>query len=149
MKTHTVKPGGLNRRWYVLDARAASAGRISTQAARLLMGKGKPDFSSHIDIGDFVIVINASQLKITGNKGAGKHFYRHSGYPGGLRRKTLAEVMESSPEEALIHSIRGMLPANKLRAGRLARLKVYAGAEHNHQAQNPTSLTIVTEKDKV
>lgn len=140
-KTYSAKPIDVVRKWYVLDASQAPLGRISTQAASLLLGKGKPQFTHHIDVGDYVIVINAEKLIVTGNKLGDKMYYSHSGYPGALKEATLSEKMAKDVTEPVIHAVRGMLPANKLRDGRLARLKVYAGDQHNHEAQKPTLLS--------
>ncbi|HET9173674.1 MAG TPA: 50S ribosomal protein L13 [Candidatus Saccharimonadales bacterium] len=142
MKTFSAKPSDVNRLWYVVDASEISLGRVATQVATLLTGKGKPQFTQHIDTGDYVIVINAQDLKVTGNKVDKKIYYRHSNFPGGLKERTLREQMEKDPSEVVIHAVRGMLPVNKLRDGRLARLKVYAGSEHNHEAQKPVSISM-------
>ncbi len=142
MKTYSAKPTDVTRVWHVLDASNTPLGRLSTVAARLLIGKDKPSFTHHIDVGDYVIVINAGSLVVTGNKKADKTYYRHSGFPGGLYKRTLNEVMELDPTKAIEHSIRGMLPVNKLRKDRLARLKVYVGAEHNHAGQSPKNFEI-------
>lgn len=142
MKTYSAKPTEVTRKWYVLDASKAPLGRVSTQAAKLLTGKDKPMFTQHIDCGDFVIIINASKTQVTGGKLDSKMYYRHSGYPGALKELTLREKMEKDPTHAITHAIRGMLPVNKLRDGRLARLKVYAGAEHNHEAQKPQVISV-------
>lgn len=138
MKTYSAKPTDVVRKWHILDASKAPIGRISTVAASLLTGKGKPMFSHHIDCGDFVIIINTDNLVATGNKMEDKKYHRHSDYPGGLKSPSLKEVIVKDSTKVLIKSVRGMLPVNKLRAGRLARLKVYSGAEHNHAAQMPT-----------
>lgn len=142
MKTFSAKPTDVTRQWYVIDASEAPMGRIATKAATLLTGKGKPQFTKHIDTGDFVIIINAAQTVATGDKLNKKVYYRHSGFPGGIKEATLAEKMEKDPTFAITNAIRGMLPVNKLRAGRLARLKVYAGSEHNHEAQKPEAISI-------
>ena len=139
MKTYSAKPTDVTRSWHVLDASKTPLGRLSTVAARLLLGKDKPSFTHHIDVGDYVIVINAGSLIVSGNKVAKKTYYRHSGFPGGLYKRTLGEM---DPVSVIEHSIRGMLPVNKLRKGRLARLKVYSGAEHSHRAQNPVEFDI-------
>lgn len=146
MKTYSAKPSEVTRSWYVIDASEAPMGRVATKAATLLTGKEKPMFTHHIDTGDFVIIINAGKLVVTGNKLTDKMYYHHSHYPGGLKEATLAEKMVKDPTHALTHAIRGMLPVNKLRDGRLARLKVYAGAEHNHAAQKPVSLSLQADK---
>ncbi len=140
MKTYSAKPTDVTRAWYVIDAAEAPLGRIATRVADLLNGKGKPMFTSHIDTGDFVIVINADKTFVTGSKATGKMYYKHSGYPGGLRERTFTEQMQQDSTEVIFKAVRGMLPANKLRDGRLARLKIYAGAEHNHEAQKPQAV---------
>jgi len=137
MKTYSAKPTEVERKWYVLDASEIPLGRLSTVAATLLTGKGKPMFTHHIDCGDYVIVINADSLVVTGDKNNKKMYYSHSSYPGGLTTTTLNDKMKKMPEYVIDHSIRGMLPVNKLRDGRLARLKIYSGNEHNHEAQKP------------
>lgn len=142
MKTHVAKPTDIVRVWYLLDARSAPLGRISTAAARLLLGKDKTNFSNHIDVGDYVVIINADKLIVTGNKLVGKQYFRHSGYPGGLRKQTLEEAMAKNSTEVITKAIRGMLPVNKLRPNRLARLKVYSNDQHQHQAQNPIVATV-------
>jgi len=134
MKTYSQKPADISRKWYVLDASQASLGRVATVAARLLIGKDKPTVTAHIDGGDYVVIINADNMVVTGKKAEDKIYYNHSGFPGGLRERQLKDVAST---EALTTAIRGMLPVNKLRDGRLARLKVYGGAEHNHNAQTP------------
>lgn len=142
MKTYSAKPTDVNRKWYVIDAAEAPLGRISTVAATLLTGKGKPQFTKHIDTGDYVIVVNADKLVVTGNKLKDKMYYRHSGYPGGLKEISLEAQMEKDSTKPVIHAIRGMLPVNKLRSDRLLRLKVYAGPEHNHEAQKPEKFSV-------
>ncbi len=142
MKTYSAKPTDVNRQWYVVDASEASLGRVATRIATLLTGKGKPQFTSHIDCGDFVVVINAKDIVVTGGKETKKVYYRHSNYPGGLKEATLAEKQAKDPTFAITNAVRGMLPANKLRDGRLARLKVYADAEHPHEAQKPTLISV-------
>ncbi len=142
MKTYSAKPTEVTRKWHVLDASELPLGRLSTVAATLLTGKGKPMFTQHIDCGDYVIVINADQLVVTGNKMEDKMYYRHTHYPGGLREASLKEKMAKDSTQVVEHAIRGMLPVNKLRAGRLERLKIYAGAEHNHEAQKPKKFNL-------
>lgn len=137
MKTYSAKPADVTRKWYVVDAASAPLGRVATEVATLLTGKGKPQFTKHIDCGDYVIVINAAQLKVTGDKLTTKKYYHHSGFPGGLRERSLREQLELDPTKVIEHAIRGMLPVNKLRDGRLARLKIYADSEHKHEAQTP------------
>jgi large subunit ribosomal protein L13 len=142
MKTYSQKSTDVERKWYVLDATHTSFGRIATQAASLLLGKGKPTITPHTDGGDFVIVINAAKLKATGDKQNKKIYYRHSGYPGGLYQRTMSEQMEKDPTSVIYKAVRGMLPDNKLREARLARLKIYADEEHNHSAQKPTKINL-------
>ena len=141
-KTYSAKPSEVERKWYVIDASDNTLGRISTKAATLLLGKEKPMFTSHIDCGDYVIVINADKLKVTGNKMDDKKYYHHSQHPGGLRTRTLGEQMDRDPTKIITHAIRGMLPANKLQKERLNRLKVYTGSEHQHQAQQPVIISL-------
>jgi large subunit ribosomal protein L13 len=142
MKTYSAKPSDVTRKWYVIDASEAPLGRIATVAATLLTGKGKPQFTKHIDTGDYVIIVNADQLVVTGNKLETKTYYRHSGYPGGLTETTLKDQMAKDATAPVIKAIRGMLPVNKLRPGRLDRLKVYTGTEHNHEAQKPEKFSV-------
>ncbi|HEX4774161.1 MAG TPA: 50S ribosomal protein L13 [Candidatus Saccharimonadales bacterium] len=142
MKTFSAKPTDVERKWYVLDASEAPMGRLATLAATLLTGKGKPQFTKHIDCGDFVVIVNAEQTVVTGDKLNKKVYYRHSSYPGGLKEATLAEKMTKDPTFAITNAIRGMLPVNKLRDERLKRLKVYAGSEHQHEAQKPQVISV-------
>jgi len=142
MKTFSAKPTDVKREWYVLDASEIPLGRLSTVAATLLTGKGKPMFTKHIDCGDFVVIINADQLVVTGKKTEQKMYYSHSGFPGGLTELTLREKMDRDSTQVITKAIRGMLPVNKLRDGRLMRLKVYAGADHNHEAQAPKKVNL-------
>lgn len=137
MKTYSLKSSDVQRKWYVIDASKTSLGRVATTAASLLIGKGKPTITSHIDGGDYVVLVNAKKVILTGNKLDTKVYYRHSGYPGAIKQKTLREAMQASPSEVITMAVRGMLPVNKLRPGRLARLKVYDGAKHDHEAQQP------------
>lgn len=146
MKTYSAKPTDVTREWYVVDASDAPLGRLATQIAVLLTGKSKPQFTKHIDCGDFVVVVNADNLVTTGDKGTKKIYYRHSGYPSGLTETTLDDQMAKDSTEVIIHAVRGMLPVNKLRDGRLARLKVYAGTEHQHEAQKPKTISLKLEK---
>src|SRR5258708_39059871 len=129
MKTYSAKPTDVTRTWHILDASKTPVGRLSTVAARLLIGKDKPSFTHHIDVGDYVIVINAGSLVATGKKMSDKTYFRHSGFPGGLYKKTMGEM---DPVQVIEHSVRGMLPVNKLHKHCLARLKVYSDAQHNH-----------------
>ena len=140
MKTYTAKPGEIERSWYVVDADSKTLGRLATQIADVLRGKGKPAYTAHVDTGDFVIVVNAEKIHVTGQKLDQKMYYRHSGYPGGLRTRTLREQLERRPEEVIRKAVRGMLPKNRLAAAQLKKLKVYAGPDHPHAAQNPEPL---------
>lgn len=142
MKTYSAKPTEIERKWYVVDASQQSLGRISTHIAQLLTGKGKPMFTHHIDTGDYVIVINSDKLKVTGKKVDDKKYYRHTGYPGGIKESSLKEELDKDSAAVIVKSVRGMLPVNKLRANRLMRLKVYTGAEHEHAAQKPEILNL-------
>jgi large subunit ribosomal protein L13 len=146
MKTYSAKPTEVTRTWYVVDAAEAPLGRVATKVATLLTGKGKPMFTHHIDCGDYVVIINAKDLKVTGNKMLNKMYYRHSGHPGNLKETSLKEQMEKDPTKVLEHAIRGMLPVNKLRDERLARLKVYADADHKHEAQKPVTISVKEDK---
>lgn len=145
MKTYSAKPTDVERKWYVIDASEAPLGRVATTVATLLTGKGKPQFTKHIDCGDYVIVINADQTVSTGGKESKKIYYRHSDFPGGLKAASLGDKLASDPTFPITHAVRGMLPVNKLRDGRLARLKVYAGSEHQHEAQKPTAYSLKKE----
>lgn len=141
-KTYSAKPSDVVRKWYVIDASEVTLGRAATKIATLLTGKGKPQFTAHIDCGDFVVVTNAAKLKVSGNKLEDKMYYRHSGYPGGLKEASLKDVMEKDPSRAIFEAVRGMLPVNKLRDPRLLRLKIYPGTEHKHEAQKPEVLSL-------
>lgn len=142
MKTYSAKPTDITRVWYIIDASEAPLGRLSTRIATLLTGKGKPEFTKHIDCGDYVIVINAGQTVATGDKADKKVYYSHSGYPGGLKEATLTEKMAKDPTFPIRNAVRGMLPVNKLRDERLKRLKVYVDSNHQHEAQKPTVISI-------
>ena len=137
MKTYSAKPGEIQRDWYVVDAEGQTLGRLATQIADRLRGKGKPQFTPHVDTGDFVVVVNAEKIAVTGNKLEQKLYYRHSGYPGGLRERPLREQLERRPTEVLRKAVKGMLPRNRLGRQQLTKLKIYAGPEHPHQAQSP------------
>jgi large subunit ribosomal protein L13 len=141
-KTYSAKPTDVVRKWYVIDASEAPLGRISTRIATLLTGKGKPMFTSHIDCGDHVVVINAANLVVTGEKETDKMYYRHSGYVGNLKEATLREKQTKKPGEVVRLAVKGMLPKNKLVDERLKRLKIYAGSEHPHAPQNPEKVSI-------
>lgn len=142
IKTYSAKPADVKREWLVLDAAEAPLGRLSTKIATLLTGKGKPMFTHNIDCGDYVIVVNANNLVVTGNKLKDKKYYRHSQYPGSLKTSSLEMMMEKDPTKVIELSVKGMLPKNKLMNDRLIRLKVYAGAEHKHEAQKPKKVSV-------
>jgi len=138
--TYMMKKGEISRDWYIVDASTESLGRISTKVAMCLMGKNKPEYTPHMDMGGFVIVVNADKLKLTGNKLDDKLYYRHSGYPGGIKEVNARDMIKKKPEEVIIKSIKGMLPKNKLAANMLTRLKVYRDANHKHEAQQPQKI---------
>ena len=140
MKTYTAKPREIEQAWRLVDADGQILGRLATDIADTLRGKNKPAYTPHVDTGDFVIVVNAEKVRVTGKKLEQKIYYRHSGYPGGLRERTLAEQLARRPEEVIRKAVKGMLPKNKLAAAQLRKLKVYAGPEHPHAAQNPAPL---------
>ncbi len=141
-KTYMAKPGEVTREWYVVDASGKTLGRLATEIARILRGKHKPQYTPHVDVGDFVIVINAEKIAVTGRKLDQKRYYRHSGYPGGLRSITLRRLLEKHPERVIRLAVKGMLPKNRLGRRMLKKLKVYAGPEHPHQAQQPKPLDL-------
>jgi large subunit ribosomal protein L13 len=140
MKTYNAKPGEIARHWYVVDADGQTLGRLATRIADQLRGKGKPEYTPHVDTGDFVIVVNAEKIHVTGNKLDQKRYYRHSGYPGGLRSRTLREQLDRRPEEVLRAAVKGMLPKNRLARQQITKLKIYAGPEHPHGPQAPEPL---------
>jgi large subunit ribosomal protein L13 len=140
MKTYSAKPGEVTREWYLVDAEGKTLGRLATQIADTLRGKRKPQYTPHVDTGDFVIVVNAEKIQVTGNKLDQKRYYRHSGYPGGVRSRTLREQLERRPTEVLRVAVKGMLPKNRLARQQITKLKIYAGPEHPHEAQNPKPL---------
>ena len=142
MRTFSPKDSDITRQWHVIDASGVVLGRLASQAAVLLRGKHKPIFAPHVDTGDFVIVINADKVAVSGNKLEQKRAYRHSGYPGGLRSVSYAELMDSHPERAVEKAVRGMLPKNSLGRKTLRKLKVYAGPDHPHKAQQPVPFEI-------
>jgi len=144
MKTYVATPSDRERTWVLVDAADKTLGRFATQIADILRGKRKPQYTPHIDVGDFVVVINAEKIAVTGNKRADKRYYRHSGYPGGLKSRTLQEMLDRRPEEVIRKAVRGMLPRNRLARKQLTKLKVYAGPEHPHAAQMPQPLEIKT-----
>ncbi|MGO8684160.1 MAG: 50S ribosomal protein L13 [Thermoleophilia bacterium] len=142
MKTYVAKPATIEKTWYVVDASGKTLGRLSTVIADTLRGKRKPIYTPNIDTGDFVVVINAEKVVVTGNKAEDKLYYHHTGYPGGIKSESYAKLLGRRPEEILRHSVRGMLQHNKLGAAQLRKLKIYAGPEHPHEAQNPQVLEI-------
>jgi len=135
MKTFSTKPSDIQRAWHLIDATDQVLGKVATQVANLLMGKHKPVFCRHLDVGDFVVVINAEKVRVTGNKMKQKLYYRHSGYPGGLKSVSLEKMMQTRPTRVIEHAVRGMLPHNRLEAGMMKRLRVYAGDAHPYQGQ--------------
>lgn len=135
--TYSAKKGEVESKWYIIDAANKPLGRVATEAARLLRGKHKPTFTPHVDGGDFVVVVNASKVVLTGKKLDQKYYRYHTGYVGGLKEISYREMMEKKPEEVVAHAVSGMLPKNKLRARMMTRLRVFAGAEHTHAAQKP------------
>ena len=142
MKTYTAKPGEIQREWFLVDADGQTLGRLATRIADTLRGKGKPVYTPHVDTGDFVVVVNAEKIAVTGKKLDDKIYYRHSGYPGGIRSRTLREELERRPTEVIRKAVKGMLPRNRLGRAQLTKLKVYAGPEHPHEAQSPTPLKL-------
>jgi large subunit ribosomal protein L13 len=144
MKTYQATAQDRDRVWYVVDADGKTLGRLATQIADVLRGKRKPTYTPHVDVGDFVIVVNAEKVAVTGDKREKKLYWRHSGYPGGIRSRTLGDLLEKRPEEVIRRAVKGMLPRNRLARAQLRKLKVYAGAEHPHQAQKPEQLEIET-----
>lgn len=141
-KTHMAKPVDTARKWLVLDASEAPLGRLATAAAKHLIGKNKPNYTPHIDAGDYVIVVNAAKLVATGAKAEQKMYYHHSGYPGGLKEQNLKTVLATNPSRAVIEAVKGMLPKNKLQPARLERLKVFVGEDHSHAAQKPVKIGV-------
>ncbi|OMH23198.1 50S ribosomal protein L13 [Tersicoccus phoenicis] len=142
MRTYTPKPGDIDRKWHVIDATDVVLGRLASQTATLLRGKHKPTFAPHMDTGDFVIIVNADKVALTGAKAEQKRAYRHSGYPGGLKSVSYAELLEKNPARAVEKAVKGMLPKNSLAAKQLAKLKIYVGPEHPHAAQQPQTFAI-------
>jgi large subunit ribosomal protein L13 len=142
MKTYTAKPGEVTREWYLVDAEGQTLGRLATLIADTLRGKRKTRYTPHVDTGDFVVVVNAEKIAVTGSKLDQKMYYRHSGYPGGLKERTLREQLERRPTEVLRKAVKGMLPKNRLAAQQLTKLKIYAGPDHPHGPQNPRPLNL-------
>lgn len=142
MKTYYAKPGEVEREWVLIDAEDQVLGRVATLAATILKGKNKPQYTPHVDTGDFVVIINADKIRVTGAKAADKTYYRHSLYPGGLKSETFTEAMEKHPERVVEHAVKGMLPKNTLGRAMGKKLKVYAGSEHPHAAQQPRKIEV-------
>jgi large subunit ribosomal protein L13 len=140
VKTYVATPADRQRDWLLVDAEGQTLGRLATRIADALRGKRKPEYTPHCDTGDFVVVVNAKKVAVTGDKLRQKLYYRHSGYPGGLRSRTLADMLERRPEEVIRKAVKGMLPRNRLARKQLTKLKVYAGPEHPHAAQRPTPM---------
>jgi large subunit ribosomal protein L13 len=143
-KTWNAKPGEIERRWYLVDAEGKTLGRLATQIADMLRGKTKPQYTPHVDTGDFVVVVNAEKIAVTGKKLDEKIYYRHSGYPGGLKERPLREELRRRPTEVLRKAVKGMLPRNRLARQQITKLKIYAGPDHPHEAQNPEVLELTT-----
>ena len=141
-KTFSQKPAMVTRRWILIDAKDATLGRVSTEIAKYLIGKYKPTYTPHVDGGDYVVVVNAKELVVTGAKETDKMYYRHSGFPGGLKEAQLKELREKSPESIIQEAVKGMLPKNKLAADRLGRLRIFAGSDHDHTAQTPEKVEV-------
>ena len=140
MKTYHAKPGEVEREWLLIDATDQVLGRVATKAAQILKGKHKPQYTPHVDTGDFVIIVNADKIRMTGTKATSKEYYRHSGFPGGLKMETFAEAMQKHPERVIEHAVKGMLPKNTLGRKQGKKLKVYVGPEHPHAAQKPREI---------
>ena len=135
MRTYSTKVSDIEREWWVIDASGKTLGRLATEAAALLKGKHKPIYSPHLDVGDYVIIVNAAKIEVTGKKLTDKIYYRHSNYPGGLKSVSLGKMLETHPTRAIEHAVKGMLPHNRLGSAMFKKLKVYAGSEHPHEAQ--------------
>lgn len=142
MKSYMAKPGQVEQKWYLIDARGQVLGRMAGEIARILRGKNKPEFTPHVDTGDYVVVVNAADVRLTGNKTSQKYYYHHTGYPGGIKSIRAAELLEKKPEDVITNAVKGMLPKNKLGDKLIKKLKVYAGSEHQHQAQQPETRQI-------
>ncbi|MEE9192014.1 MAG: 50S ribosomal protein L13 [Candidatus Aerophobetes bacterium] len=142
MKTYIPKPSEIERKWYLVNAEGKILGRLSSRIAQILSGKDKPTYTPHLDVGDFVVVINAEKVKVTGNKEEKKIYYWHSGYPGGLKERTYQELLDKKPQDIIRKAVRGMLPKSKLGRQMFQKLKVYAGTQHPHQAQKPEQLDL-------
>ena len=142
MKTKSYKNTDLDKKWLLLDARDETLGRLSSKIASILMGKNKAQYTPHNDLGDYVVVVNAEKIKVTGNKDIQKKYYKHTGYPGGLKSSTFSEIIEKNPENAILKAVKGMLPKNKLSSSMISKLKVYEGDNHPHAGQNPIKIEL-------
>ena len=142
MKTKSYKNTDLEKKWLLLDASDKTLGRLSTKISSILMGKNKAHYTPHNDLGDYIVVINAEKVKVTGNKDIQKKYYRHSGYPGGLKSSTFSEIIEKNPEDIILKAVKGMLPKNKLSNSMISKLKVYKGENHPHIGQNPHKIEL-------
>ena len=142
MKTYSAKSETVKRDWYVIDAADKTLGRMATEIANRLRGKHKPEFTPHVDTGDYIVVVNAEKVKVTGKKTSDKMYYHHTGYPGGIRSISFEKLQEKAPERIIQQAVKGMMPRNKLGRAMLGKLKVYAGSEHPHTAQQPVELNI-------
>jgi len=142
MKTFSAKPESVERDWYVVDATDKTLGRLAAELAHRLRGKHKPEYTPHVDTGDYIVVVNAERIRVTGNKAQGKVYYHHTGYPGGIRDITFEKLIEKAPERVLEKAVKGMLPRNSLGRAMFRKLKVYAGGEHPHAAQQPQTLSL-------
>jgi large subunit ribosomal protein L13 len=142
MKTKSYKNTDLDKKWLLLDARDETLGRLSSKIASILMGKNKAQYTPHNDLGDYVVVVNAEKIRVTGNKDIQKKYYKHSGYPGGLKSSTFSEVIEKNPENVILKAVKGMLPKNKLSSSMISKLKVYEGDNHPHAGQNPIKIEL-------
>lgn len=142
MKTYSPKASEIEQKWFVVDADNKVLGRLASEIAQILRGKHKPTFVPHMDVGDFVVVVNAEKVRLTGRKTEYKTYFRHSGYPGGQKFTTVAEMLEKFPERVIVSAVKGMLPSNKLASKQIKKLKVYAGEEHPHTSQDPEVLEI-------
>ena len=142
MKTKSYKNTDIEKKWLLLDASNKTLGRLSTKISSILMGKNKAQYTPHNDLGDYIVVINAEKVKVTGNKDIQKKYYRHSGYPGGLKSSTFSEIIEKNPEDIILKAVKGMLPKNKLSNSMISKLKVYKGENHPHIGQNPHKIEL-------
>ena len=142
MRTKSYKNTDFDNNWLLLDAKDETLGRLSSKIASILMGKNKAQYTPHNDLGDYVVVVNAEKIKVTGNKNTQKRYYRHTGYPGGLKSSTFSEMIEKDPENTILKAVKGMLPKNKLSNSMISKLKIYAGDNHPHAGQNPIKIEL-------